>query len=128
MKNILSAYRIAIPICTALALAPSVLADDSKKSAAPAPVLVPQLVNTLDPQTQLRFSPDESLAISMHREQLHMWDLKTGTLLRVLAQPQPGEAFENERIAFVYAGDGLNVELIDTERRAARLAAGPVPG
>jgi methylmalonyl-CoA/ethylmalonyl-CoA epimerase len=40
--------------------------------------------------------------------------------LRVLAA-EPGEAFENERIAFVYAGDGLNVELIDTERRAARL-------
>ena len=42
--------------------------------------------------------------------------------LRVLAPPEPGEAFENEMIAFVYAGDGLNVELIDTERRAGRLA------
>jgi len=37
--------------------------------------------------------------------------------VRVLSAPQPGEAFENEKIAFVYAG-GLNVELIDTERRA----------
>ena len=42
--------------------------------------------------------------------------------LRVIAPPQPGEAFANERIAFVYAGDGLNIELIDTEKRAARLA------
>ncbi len=41
--------------------------------------------------------------------------------LRVLAPPEPGEAFENELIAFVYAGDGLNVELIDTVRRAGRL-------
>lgn len=41
--------------------------------------------------------------------------------LRVLAPPQPGEAFENQDIAFVYAGDGLNVELIDTELRAARI-------
>ena len=41
--------------------------------------------------------------------------------LRVLAPPEPGEAFENEAIAFVYAGDGLNVELIDTVRRAGRL-------
>jgi methylmalonyl-CoA/ethylmalonyl-CoA epimerase len=41
--------------------------------------------------------------------------------LRILSAPQPGEAFENERIAFVYAGDGLNVELIDTERRAQSL-------
>ena len=40
--------------------------------------------------------------------------------LRVLAPPEPGEAFENELIAFVYAGDGLNVELIDTMRRAGR--------
>jgi methylmalonyl-CoA/ethylmalonyl-CoA epimerase len=44
--------------------------------------------------------------------------------LRVLAPAEPGEAFDGERIAFVYAGDGLNMELIDTDRRAARL---PVP-
>jgi methylmalonyl-CoA/ethylmalonyl-CoA epimerase len=49
--------------------------------------------------------------------------------LRVIAPPQPGEAFEGETIAFVYAGDGLNVELIDTLRRAARLPDGPAtPG
>lgn len=38
--------------------------------------------------------------------------------LRVIAQPQPGEAFENENIAFVYANQGLNIELIDTEKKA----------
>ena len=49
--------------------------------------------------------------------------------LRVIAPAQPGEAFEDEKIAFVYAGDGLSVELIDTERRAGRLPDGPVaPG
>lgn len=36
---------------------------------------------------------------------------------RLLAGPQPGEAFDNELIAFVYAGFGLNVEIIDTDRR-----------
>jgi methylmalonyl-CoA/ethylmalonyl-CoA epimerase len=41
--------------------------------------------------------------------------------LRVLAEAQPGEAFDGERIAFVYAGNGLNVELIDTDKRASRL-------
>lgn len=41
--------------------------------------------------------------------------------LRILSAPQPGEAFENAKIAFVYAGDGLNVELIDTDRRARPL-------
>jgi methylmalonyl-CoA/ethylmalonyl-CoA epimerase len=46
--------------------------------------------------------------------------------LRVITPPQPGEAFENEKIAFVYAGDGLNLELIDTERRARRLPGDPM--
>jgi methylmalonyl-CoA/ethylmalonyl-CoA epimerase len=46
--------------------------------------------------------------------------------LRVIAPPQPGEAFEDEMIAFVYAGDGLNVELIDTVRRAGRLPGDPI--
>lgn len=42
--------------------------------------------------------------------------------LRVLAPPQPGEAFENENIAFVFAKNGLNIELIATEKRAGRLS------
>jgi methylmalonyl-CoA/ethylmalonyl-CoA epimerase len=41
--------------------------------------------------------------------------------VRVLARPQPGEAFAEEKIAFVYAGQGLNIELIDTEEKARRL-------
>jgi len=41
--------------------------------------------------------------------------------LRVLAAPQPGEAFENENIAFLFAKQGLNIELIDTDKRAKRL-------
>lgn len=43
--------------------------------------------------------------------------------VRVLVPPQPGEAFENEAIAFVLAFQGLNVELVDTDRRAKPLAA-----
>lgn len=46
--------------------------------------------------------------------------------LRTLAPPQPGEAFDDEPIAFVYAGEGLNVELIDTDRRAGWLTGPPV--
>lgn len=34
---------------------------------------------------------------------------------RILTEPEPGEAFCNEKIAFFYAKDGLNIELIDTE-------------
>ncbi len=41
--------------------------------------------------------------------------------LRVISPPSPGEAFEGEKIAFVYAGGGLNIELIDTLKRADRL-------
>lgn len=37
--------------------------------------------------------------------------------LRVLAPPAPGEAFDDELIAFGYAGAGLNIELIDTDKR-----------
>lgn len=44
---------------------------------------------------------------------------------RVLVHPQPGEAFEMAPIAFVYAGQGLNVELIDTDKRARRLPCVP---
>ncbi len=42
--------------------------------------------------------------------------------LRVLVPPQPGEAFENENIAFVFARQGLNIEIIDTDKRANRIA------
>ena len=40
---------------------------------------------------------------------------------RVLVQPEPGEAFENEKIAFVYVGQGLNIEMIDTDKRACTI-------
>lgn len=47
--------------------------------------------------------------------------------LRVLAPAAPGEAFDDELIAFGYAGCGLNVELIDTDRRRDVLRADPNP-
>lgn len=40
---------------------------------------------------------------------------------RVLRPPEPGEAFESEDIAFVYL-NGLNIELIATEKRAGAIA------
>ena len=44
---------------------------------------------------------------------------------RILAGPEPGEAFENENIAFIYVTQGLNIELIDTAKRANRLGEKP---
>jgi methylmalonyl-CoA/ethylmalonyl-CoA epimerase len=44
--------------------------------------------------------------------------------LRVITPPEPGEAFGNRDIAFVYLGDGVSLELIDTDIRAAILARG----
>lgn len=41
--------------------------------------------------------------------------------LRLLSPPAPGEAFENGNIAFMLARYGLNIELIDTDRKAAIL-------
>ena len=37
--------------------------------------------------------------------------------VKVLAEPAPGEAFDEELIAFIYAGSGLNIEIIDTDKR-----------
>ncbi|MEW8027516.1 MAG: VOC family protein [Candidatus Thiodiazotropha sp.] len=39
--------------------------------------------------------------------------------LRVLSDAKKGEAFDDEMIAFLYAGFGLNVEIIDTDKRRA---------
>jgi methylmalonyl-CoA/ethylmalonyl-CoA epimerase len=36
---------------------------------------------------------------------------------RIVAPPQPGEAFDDAMIAFAFLGCGLNVELIDTDAR-----------
>ena len=47
--------------------------------------------------------------------------------LRVLSPPAPGEAFDNGLIAFGFAGCGLNVELIDTDRRRDELEPGREP-
>jgi len=41
---------------------------------------------------------------------------------KVLVPPEPGEAFANENISFVYAHHGLNIELIDTDKRAKKIA------
>lgn len=44
--------------------------------------------------------------------------------MRVIAGPEPGEAFDNERIAFLFARQGLNIELIQTKKRARRIPEG----
>lgn len=46
---------------------------------------------------------------------------KKGNEIRILVHPQPGEAFDNEMIAFAIAKFNLNIEFIDTEKRAKRL-------
>lgn len=38
--------------------------------------------------------------------------------LKLLVPPQPGEAFDNNLIAFLLAGKNINIELIDTDSRA----------
>jgi methylmalonyl-CoA/ethylmalonyl-CoA epimerase len=38
-----------------------------------------------------------------------------------LVPPQPGEAFNNHNIAFLFARYGLNIELIDTDEKAGML-------
>lgn len=41
--------------------------------------------------------------------------------LITLVAPQPGEAFENEKIAFMLTRFGVNIELIDTEKKARKV-------
>lgn len=36
---------------------------------------------------------------------------------RLLVAPQPGEAFRNHEIAFLFAGNSLNIELIDSAEK-----------
>lgn len=47
-------------------------------------------------------------------------ELKSKGLI-MLVPPQPGEAFNNNNIAFLFAKYGLNLELIDTDERAGML-------
>lgn len=47
-----------------------------------------------------------------------MADLKAKGLL-TLVPPQPGEAFNNHEIAFLLGKYGMNIELIDTDEKAA---------
>ena len=49
-----------------------------------------------------------------------MSELKAKGLL-TLVPPQPGEAFNNHAIAFLLGKNGMNIELIDTEEKAALL-------
>ena len=44
-------------------------------------------------------------------------DLRDKGLI-MLVPPQPGEAFNNKKIAFLLAKYGLNIELIDTDEKA----------
>jgi len=48
---------------------------------------------------------------------LTMEDLNTKGLLTLVA-PQPGEAFNNNNIAFLLGKYGMNIELIDTSEKA----------
>lgn len=41
----------------------------------------------------------------------------TGKGVRLLVPPQPGEAFCNHNIAFLFAGNNINIELIDTTEK-----------
>jgi methylmalonyl-CoA/ethylmalonyl-CoA epimerase len=42
---------------------------------------------------------------------------------RIVTAPEPGEAFDEELIAFAFLGAGLNIELIDTDKRRAERTA-----
>lgn len=41
---------------------------------------------------------------------------------RVITEQQPGEAFNDNLIAFLFLGSGLNIEIIDTDERRAQIS------
>jgi methylmalonyl-CoA/ethylmalonyl-CoA epimerase len=41
--------------------------------------------------------------------------------LRVITNPELGEAFENNKIAFLLGNQALNIELIDTDKKARKI-------
>lgn len=46
---------------------------------------------------------------------------------RITTDPIPGEAFDNELIAFAYIAGGLNIEIIDTDKRRNLLNTNETP-
>lgn len=44
-----------------------------------------------------------------------------GLGMRVITNPQPGEAFENNQIAFLLGKQAINIELIDTDKKAGQI-------
>jgi methylmalonyl-CoA/ethylmalonyl-CoA epimerase len=44
-----------------------------------------------------------------------------GAGYRILSGPEPEEAFENNNIAIIHMNQDLNIEMIDTEKRARLL-------
>jgi methylmalonyl-CoA/ethylmalonyl-CoA epimerase len=46
---------------------------------------------------------------------------------KIVAPPQPGEAFDEAAIAFAFLGQGLNAELIDTDRRRSEKSGDTSP-
>jgi methylmalonyl-CoA/ethylmalonyl-CoA epimerase len=46
---------------------------------------------------------------------------------RIVAGPEPGEAFEETPIAFAFLGMGLNAEIFETEERRSELDAEGLP-
>ena len=54
-------------------------------------------------------------SVGKETERLHSLGLRT------LVKPEPGDAVENEDIAFVYAKQGITIELIDTDKKSKRI-------
>lgn len=47
----------------------------------------------------------------------------TGSGARLTTKPEPGEAFNDHLISFLYLGFGLNIEVIDTDERRGEISA-----
>lgn len=56
--------------------------------------MVPQLVQIDDGHTRLTLSPDGRTLAAVHRRMIHLWDVATGALLRVIEYPGNASFFD----------------------------------
>jgi methylmalonyl-CoA/ethylmalonyl-CoA epimerase len=76
--------------------------------------------NQLSPNINIRSGNFHHLCFKCQDVNQKIEELKKKGML-ILVPPQPGEAFSNNNIAFLLAGNGLRIELIDTDEKAGLL-------
>jgi hypothetical protein len=96
--------------------------------------MVPQVVLGDEPHDDVAISPDGRLVASVHRQLVHLWDVETGALLRLMNPPGVGLygaalLFSEDGSALAAVRHDLTVTTFELQTGAARRATtGRPPG